>query len=158
MWRFVHCQALRERYYSRCEKPKEVSSNESLRFSRITVLGDYILSEGIDSVLQNITRCGATAVACNPTGSPAPMGQDHFNPQMMQGAVRDCLTENCGVVARCGFGGVQAMFRKLIIIQILPYKPRKADDLTKDYGYVIAEFISEVVSAGLKVYLQVGAA
>ena len=36
-----------------------------------------------------------------------------------------------------------------------PYKPRKADDLTKDYGYVIAEFISEAVAAGLKVYLQV---
>ena len=52
-----------------------------LDFLGITVLGDYILSEGIDSVLQNITRCGATAVACNPTvTSPAPDGTGSFQP------------------------------------------------------------------------------
>ena len=37
------------------------------RFLGITVLGDFILNEGGDGVLDNLEKCGATAVACNPT-------------------------------------------------------------------------------------------
>ncbi len=38
------------------------------RFFGITVLGDLVLSEGIDRVLDNLTEvAGATAVATNPT-------------------------------------------------------------------------------------------
>ena len=33
----------------------------------ITVLGDFILSEGVDAVVANVLQAGATAVACNPT-------------------------------------------------------------------------------------------
>ena len=37
------------------------------RFLGITVLGDYVLNEGVEGVLANMEKCGATAVACNPT-------------------------------------------------------------------------------------------
>ena len=37
----------------------------------ITVLGDFILSEGVENVVQNLRRAGATAVACNPTVTAA---------------------------------------------------------------------------------------
>ena len=37
------------------------------RYVGITVLGDFILSEGVDPVLENVTAVGATAVALNPT-------------------------------------------------------------------------------------------
>ena len=33
----------------------------------ITVLGDFILSEGVEAVVANVLNAGANAVACNPT-------------------------------------------------------------------------------------------
>ena len=52
------------------------------RFFGITVLGDFVLSEGIDQVLDNLTEvAGATAVATNPTVTmEAPEGQGSFQP------------------------------------------------------------------------------
>ena len=34
------------------------------RFLGITVLGDFILNEGVDGVLDNLEQCGAPAVGC----------------------------------------------------------------------------------------------
>ncbi len=129
-----------------------------LDFLGITVLGDYILSEGIDSVLQNITRCGATAVACNPTvTSPAPDGTGSFQPPDDAGSSPRLFDRKLWGRRSLWVRGSPSYVPKIDYYSDTPYKPRKADDLTKDYGYVIAEFISEAVSAGLKVYLQVGA-
>ena len=51
------------------------------RFLGITVLGDYVLNEGVDGVLANMEKCGATAVACNPTvTAPAAEGEGSFQP------------------------------------------------------------------------------
>ena len=37
------------------------------RYIGVTVLCDYVLSEGVDAVLENLHRVGASAVAVNPT-------------------------------------------------------------------------------------------
>ncbi|MDP6701099.1 MAG: hypothetical protein QGH25_15735, partial [Candidatus Latescibacteria bacterium] len=51
------------------------------RFLGITVLGDFILNEGVDGVLDNLEKCGATAVACNPTvTAPCDEGEGSFQP------------------------------------------------------------------------------
>ena len=51
------------------------------RFLGITVLGDFILNEGVDGVLDTLEKCGATAVACNPTvTAPCDAGEGSFQP------------------------------------------------------------------------------
>ena len=48
----------------------------AMRFLGITVLGYYVLNEGVDGVLANMEKCGATAVACNQTvTAPAAEGE-----------------------------------------------------------------------------------
>ncbi|GIT30595.1 MAG: hypothetical protein Ct9H300mP1_26410 [Planctomycetaceae bacterium] len=51
------------------------------RYVGITVLGDFILSEGVEPVLDNVTAAGATAVALNPTvTAESAEGEGSFQP------------------------------------------------------------------------------
>ena len=45
--------------------PRNMSAGP--RYIGVTVLCDYVLSEGVDAVLENLRRVGASAVAVNPT-------------------------------------------------------------------------------------------
>ena len=55
--------------------------NDSRRFLGFTVFCDFIQSEGIDAVLDNLDRAGATAVAINPTVTePSAKGEGTFQP------------------------------------------------------------------------------
>ena len=128
------------------------------RLLGITVLGDFILSEGVESVLQNLLRIGATAVATNPTvTAPAPEGEGSFQPPIDAGS-------SPRVFDRPLFGKHSLWVRGGVSYEPNPnfyresqYEPRKPNDLTQQHGHVIGEFISAAKQAGLKVYLQIGA-
>jgi hypothetical protein len=74
------------------------------RFLGITVLADFILNEGINGVLDNLTlRAGATAVAINPTVTvPSLEGVGSFQPPSDAGSSPGCSTGRCGASDRSG--------------------------------------------------------
>jgi hypothetical protein len=135
-----------------------MANRPAKRLLGITVLGDFLLSEGIDAVLQNLKRIGATAVATNPTvTAPAAEGEGSFQPPSDAGSsprVFDRpLFGKTSLWVRSGVSYVpQAKFYR-----DSQYEPRKPNDLTEQHGHVVGEFIDAAKEAGLKVYLQVGA-
>jgi len=130
-----------------------------LEFLGITVLGDYILSEGIDCVLESLKRCGATAVACNPTVTfPAPDGTGSFQPPDDAGSSPRLFDRRLWGRRSLWVRGSPSYIPQIEYYSETPYRPREANDLTEQYGQVIDDFVTEAVKAGLKVYLQVGAA
>jgi hypothetical protein len=128
------------------------------RFLGITVLGDFILSEGVEAVLENLHRIGATAVACNPTvTSAAEEGQGSFQPPSDAGS-------SPRVFDRPLFGRTSLWVRGGVsyhphaeLYKDSPYSRRKPNDLTEQHGEIIGRFIDAAVESGLKVYFQVGA-
>lgn len=128
------------------------------RLLGITVLGDFLLSEGVSAVLENIHRAGATAVACNPTvTAAADEGTGCFQPPIDRGS-------SPRVFDRPLFGKPSLWVRGGVsyrphseFYRDSPYSPRKPNDLTEAHGAVIAEFIDAAIAGGLKVYLQIGA-
>ncbi len=130
------------------------------RFLGITILGDYIVHEGIETVLDNVTkRAEATAVACNPTVSePSSEGQGSLQPPHDAGA-------SPRLFDRPLFGKTEFWVRAGPSYHPnqehylhSPYPPREPNDITKRYGATIGEFIRRARDRGLKVYLQIGAA
>lgn len=125
----------------------------------ITVLGDYICSEGVDAVLRNLTeRVGATAVALNPTVStPAAPETGRFQPPSDAGTsprVFDRLLwgkTSLWVASAPSFEPNRSLYADT------PYEPRQADELTRQQGGLIEQFIDEALRRGLKVYLQINA-
>jgi len=135
-----------------------VSEERSSRSLGITVLGDFILSEGVENVLRNLHRVGASAVATNPTvTAPAAEGTGSFQPPIDAGS-------SPRVFDRPLFGQRSLWVRSGVSYEPnaefyvdSPYQPREPNDLTEEHGPVIGEFITAAKEAGLKVYLQVGA-
>jgi hypothetical protein len=129
------------------------------RFLGITVLGDYVLNEGVDGVLANMEKCGATAVACNPTvTAPAAEGEGSFQPPDDAGSSPRLfdrpLWGKRALWVRSGasYQPMEEFYRDT------PYQARRANDLTSAHGHVIGDFVHQARAAGLQVYLQVGAA
>ena len=124
----------------------------------ITVLGDFILSEGVDAVVANVLQAGATAVACNPTVTHA--ADEHtgsFQPPLDAGS-------SPRVFDRPLFGKHALWVRSGPSYQPnpefyrdSPYAPRKVNELTSQHGSVIQQFLSAAQRSGLRVYFQVGA-
>jgi len=123
----------------------------------ITVLGDYILSEGADSILENLHRIGATAVATNPTvTAEADEATGSWQPPADGGS-------SPRVFDRPLFGKTSLWVKGAVSFQPnaefyadSPYSHRKPNELTKQHGHVISDFIDAAVESGLKVYMQVG--
>lgn len=129
------------------------------RFLGITVLGDFILSEGPEAVLENLHVVGATAVACNPTvTAPAAEGEGSFQPPNDAGSSPRVFDRPLfGKTALWVRGGVS--YRpNTEFYKDSPYRPRQPNDLTEAHGEVIGRFIDAAVDSGLKVYFQIGAA
>lgn len=129
------------------------------RFLGITVLGDFILSEGVESVLENLHRIGATAVACNPTvTAAAEEGQGSFQPPLDGGS-------SPRVFDRDLFGKKSLWVRSGVSYhpnaahyKDSSYTHRQPNDLTEAHGEIIGRFVDAAADSGLKVYFQVGAA
>ncbi len=124
----------------------------------ITVLGDYILSDGIDTVLENLHGAGATAVACNPTVTAAANeGEGSFQPPIDAGAsVREFDRPLFGRKSLWVRSGVSYQPRTEFY-RDSPYQPRQPNDLTATYGPLIGEFVRQAAASGLKVYMQLAA-
>lgn len=126
----------------------------------ITVLPEYLQSEGIDGVLDNLQRAGATAVATSP--------------YVLEEA--DEQTGGREPPIDAGAGSVRLLDRPLwgkreLWVRTAPsfvpdrelynglrYQPAEPNELTAEHGHVIADFIDAAQSRGLKVYFQVQAA
>lgn len=129
-----------------------------LDFLGITVLGDYILSEGPDPIIENLLRIGATAVACNPTvTAPGDEATGSFQPPIDAGSSPRVFDRPLfGKHSLWVRGGVSYHPRQELYADSA-YEARKPNDLTDKHGAVIGEFIRKAVDVGLKVYFQVGA-
>ena len=125
----------------------------------VTVLGDFILSEGVEPILDNLERAHVTAVACNPTVTAAAAeGEGSFQPPADAGS-------SPRLFDRPLFG------KRALWVTSAPsyhpdpqhyagcaYSPRKPKPLTDEHGDLIREFIDAALARGMKVYFQVGAA
>ena len=128
------------------------------RILGITVLGDFILSEGVENVLRNLQQAGVTAVACNPTVTAAADEQSgSFQPPIDAGS-------SPRIFDRPLFGKHSLWVRSGVsyypdeeCYRDCPYSSRQPNDLTRDHGHVIDEFVQAAVTAGIKVYFQLGA-
>ncbi len=127
-------------------------------FLGITVLGDFILSEGVDAVLGNVHRAGATAVACNPTvTAAADEGTGSYQPPIDGGSSPRVFDRPLfGKHALWVSGGV-SYHPNAEFYSDSPYAPRQPNHLTEAHGAIIGEFIDAAVDSGLQVYFQVGA-
>ena len=125
----------------------------------ITVLGDYILSEGAESILRRLQRAGATAVACNPTvTAPAEEGQGSFQPPSDAGTSPRTFDRPLFGKHALWVRSAPSYHPKADLYRDSPYQPRAADDLTDEHGAVIGRFIDAALERSLKVYLQLPAA
>lgn len=126
------------------------------RYVGITVLGDFILSEGVDPVLENVTAVGATAVALNPTvTAEAAEGEGSFQPP-------DDAGSSPRLFDRPLFGKRSLWVQSEISYRPeescydgSSYRPRVAGGLTDAHGSLIGEFIDAARGRGLDVFLQV---
>ena len=125
----------------------------------ITVLADYICSEGVESVLRNvIERLGANAVALNPTVSaPAAEGTGSFQPPSDAGTSPRVFDRPLWGETSLWVRSAPSFEPNRTFYADTPYQPRQADDLTGRHGGIIEQFIDEALRRGLKVYLQINA-
>jgi len=129
------------------------------RYVGITVLGDFILSEGVAPVLDNVTAAGATAVALNPTvTAEAAEGEGSFQPP-------DDAGTSPRLFDRPLFGKRSLWVRSQVsyrpdadLYADGSYVPRTPGDLTEAHGPLIGEFIAAARDRGLDVFLQIPAA
>ena len=130
----------------------------TIDFLGITVLGDFILSEGVEGIIANLTRIGATAVTVNPTVTgPGTEQNGSFQPPIDAGSSPRVFDRPLfGKHSLWVRGGVSYRPRTELYAQSA-YSARQPNELTTEHGAVIGEFIDAAVAAGLKVYLQIGA-
>ena len=129
------------------------------RFLGITVLGDYVLNEGVEGVLSNMEKCGATAVACNPTvTAPAAEGEGSFQPPDDAGSSPRLFDRPLWGRRSLWVRSGASYEPNASFYQDTPYSPRRANDLTAEHGHIIGDFVRGARAAGLEIYLQVGAA
>lgn len=126
----------------------------------ITVLPEYIQSEGINQILDNLAACHANAVT--------------ISPYVM--AEADERTGNREPPADAGAGSVRLLDRPLwgkreLFVRTSPsfvpdktlyaglrYQPAEPNELTKSEGHIVADFIVAAHARGLKVLFQIQAA
>ena len=126
----------------------------------LTILPEYIQTEGISTILKNLKRAGATAVSTSPyvmepataeTGSREPPGD------AKKGVVR--LLDR-------PLWGQDALYVRtepswehdLSLYDGLRYQPDPIGGLTRREGGLVAEFVRAAKEAGFKVYFQIMAA
>ncbi|HSG70901.1 MAG TPA: hypothetical protein VLA12_10825 [Planctomycetaceae bacterium] len=126
----------------------------------ITVFPEYIQSEGIERILDNLAACHANAVT--------------ISPYVM--AEADEQTGNREPPADAGAGSVRLLDRPLwgkreLFVRTSPsfvpdkklyarlrYQPAEPNELTMSEGHIVADFIAAAHARGLKVLFQIQAA
>lgn len=131
------------------------------RFVGITMMPEWIQSEGIDGVLDNLTRrAKVTAVATSPyVMEPSDEKTGSREPPIDAGAGSVRLLDRALFGKRELFVRTAPSFAPNVkLYQGLPYQPAQPDDLTRRHGHLVRDFLREAKRRGLKTYLQVQAA
>lgn len=133
---------------------------QSKRFLGITVMSPYYQNEGIDGVIRNLVeRAGCTAVATNTSvAAPAPDGVGSFQPPDDAGASVRLFDRPLWGKPALWMQSAPGHQARREFFADSPYQPRPGDDLTDREGHVIGDFIQASKAAGLKIYIQTGAA
>lgn len=133
---------------------------DNRRFLGITVMSPYYQNEGIDQVIRNLLeRAGATAVATNTSvAAPAADGVGSFQPPDDAGASVRLFDRPMWGKYALWMRSAPAHHANREFFVDSPYQPRPGDDLTASQGHLIGDFIRSSKAAGLKVYIQTGAA
>lgn len=130
------------------------------RFLGVTVMPEYIQTEGIEGVLANLEKMGATAVATSPyvlEQADEQSGGREPPDDAGQGTIR--------LLDRPLWGRRELYIRTApafepdqLLYEGLPYQPAEPTELTHTQGEIVADFVRAARGRGLKVYLQVQAA
>lgn len=133
------------------------TQTQSSRTLGITVLADFVLSEGVDAVLDHVVgRAGATAVALNPTvTAPAEEGQGSWQPPSDAGASPRLFDRPLFGQTGLWVHSAPSYVPDAARYADSPYAPRPANDLTRTHGHLIEEFIDAALARGLEVWFQV---
>lgn len=136
-----------------------MSESATSREFGITALGDFILSEGVDAVVERLVEAGVSAVACNPTvTAPSAEGVGTFQPPADAGtSPRVFERELFGSHALWVRSGPSYVPNEELYAEG-SYRPRRPNDLTDQFGHVIEQFVDRCHEYNLKVYFQLGAA
>lgn len=128
------------------------------RLLGITVLCDYILSEGPDAVLRRLHGARATAVALNPTvTAPACAETGAWQPPDDAGSSPRRFDRPLWGRRALYVRGAPAFAPDPALYGRTGYSPREANELTAEFGPVISSFVEKARSDGFKVFLQIGA-
>lgn len=143
-----------------CAADHSAAPAKPARLLGVTVMPEYIQTEGIADVLKNLQRAGVNAVTTSPyvmaaaderTGSREPPD--------------DAGSGRVRLLDRPLWGRRELYVRTapsyapdLRLYQGLRYQPSAPSELTKREGRIVGEFIRAAKAAGLKVYLQIQAA
>lgn len=129
------------------------------RLLGVTVLGDFIVSEGVQAVLSNLLQVGATAVAINPTVTcAADENTGKFQPPADAGHSPRRFDRALFGKHALWVRGAPSFHPRPEFYKDSPYRPREANDLTDAFGSLIDQFIDACAASGIDVYLQIGAA
>ncbi|NKB72027.1 MAG: hypothetical protein GKR89_33535 [Candidatus Latescibacteria bacterium] len=131
-----------------------------MRALGITVLADFIVNEGVEGILDNITqRAGATMVALNPTvTAPSEEGVGSYQPPSDAGSSPRLFDRPLWGKKGLWVRGAPSYRPNEHFYADTPYKPRQASALTDECGAIIGAFIDAALGRGMKVYLQPSAA
>jgi hypothetical protein len=126
----------------------------------VTVLGDYVVSEGPEAVLDRVCGlAGVNAVATNPTvTAPAAPGQGSFQPPDDGGSSPRRFDRPLWGRRALWVRAEPSWRPRARLYAGGPYGPRRPGELTGAHGGLIARFVRGAKQRGLSVYLQIGAA
>ena len=135
-------------------------TSDGKRMLGITVMMDFVLNEGIESVLDAVVgRAGATAIACNPTVSAlGEKGKGSFQPPTDAGASPRLFERPLWGKTSLWIQSGPSYRPNETFYADTPYAPRQPNELTDKLGHVVEEFIDAALTRGLKVYIQTGGA
>ncbi|WP_181183598.1 MULTISPECIES: hypothetical protein [unclassified Mesorhizobium] len=130
------------------------------RFLGITVLPEFLQNEGIERVLDNLQRAGASAVSTSPYVMEPGEGDDSSREPPADGG-----KGSVRLLDRPLWGRRELMVRTapsftpdLRLYRNLAYQPPVPERLTREAGALVGQFIRAAKERGLKVYLQIMAA
>ncbi len=127
------------------------------RLFGITVLADFVLNEGIEGILDNITgRAGANAIAVNPiVTAEAEEGQGSWQPPADAGSSPRLFDRPLWGKRELWVRSGPSYHPNEGLYAGSTYKPKKPNDLTDEYGHLVGDFIDAALARDIKVYLQI---
>jgi hypothetical protein len=130
---------------------------EKKRLFGITVLADFVLNEGIDGILDNITeRAGANAIAVNPiVTAEAEEGQGSWQPPADAGSSPRLFDRPLWGKTSLWVRSGPSYRPNESLYADSHYKPKQPNDLTETYGQLVGDFIDAALERDIKVYLQI---